>query len=156
MKKLMAMAAAFTVLGLVGGCGGESAESLIKQQIQATNDMADALGSAKDFNDPKVKAAKEKLDKLAESWKKLPKEQQEEAVKKHGTELAAAQLKLAQKVGAAGLKEVGNILGDLGKGFGDLGKGLGGDLDKAGKDAKEAADKAAKEAADKAKDLFGK
>jgi hypothetical protein len=130
MKKLVVTAAAFAVLVLVGGCGSENAESLIKQQIQVTNDMADALDKTNDVNDPKVKAAKEKLDKLAEAWKKQPKEKQDEAVKKHGADLAAAQLRLAAKLGGAALKTLG-----------DLGKNLGGD---------------AKDAADKAKSLFGK
>ena len=141
MKKLMVMAGAFVVLGVLSGCGSGNAESIIKEQIKTTNELADLMGDIKK-NDAEIKKTNQKLGELKTAFDKTPKDQQEAALKAHGADLLAANAKVAAKaMGGMGdlLKGIG---GDLGK---DLLKGGKDATDKAAKDAKDAADKAAKD-----------
>jgi hypothetical protein len=141
MKKMLVLAGAFVVLGVLSGCGSGNADSIMQEQIKATNELADLMGDLKG-NDAKIKAAGEKLTKLQADFDKTPKDQQEAAKKAHGLELAAAQLKVAQKTAG---------------GMGDLFKGIGGDLLNKGKDlenvGKEITDKTKKGIDNTGKDL---
>ncbi len=160
MKKCMVLAGAFLVLGVLGGCGSGSADSIVKEQIKTTNELADLMGDLKG-NEAKIKAANQKLKELKEAFEKRPKEEQEAAIKSHGNELAAAATKVATKMMGGAADILKSFGGDLNKAAGDLGKAgkeaadkAGKEINKTGKDTKEAVDKAGKDLKKAGEDLF--
>jgi predicted trehalose synthase len=92
MKRLATPCVLFLVLAGVGGCSGNSADSLMKQQIALTNQMADILeDEATDEATaeatmaklkPRQEELKKKMDALPEEEKKKVMEQNKEAFKK--------------------------------------------------------------------------
>ena len=95
---------------VISGCGGGSAESVLKEQIDTMNAMADAM---KNKDEARVKELDAKGKELGEKFGKFSADEQKAAVEKHKSELMAA----TQKVMAASM----GMMGDLFKqGMGDL------------------------------------
>jgi len=68
LRKVIGMACMFVVLATVGGCGS-SADGLVKEQIKAMNELADAL-EAKAAPD-KIKNLETKMDELGKKMEAL-------------------------------------------------------------------------------------
>ncbi|GAG49126.1 unnamed protein product [marine sediment metagenome] len=80
-------------LVLLVGCG-QSGDSMVKEQIDTMNELADGIEA--DSAEEDIKAINERLDALAEKIKELPEEKRKELIEKHKKELAAAAAKLAK------------------------------------------------------------
>ena len=111
MKKLFTLLGLFLLLCGVSGCGS-SADSLVKEQIQNMNNLAEALEN---------KAPDSKISELSEKYKatdqklndlKLSDEEKKAVMEKNKDEYGKAAIRLAKA-------SFGKTMGDMfGKGFG--------------------------------------
>lgn len=108
MKKALVLAGLAWLLVGVSGCGS-SADRLVKDQIQAMNDLADAL-EAKAPPD-KLMALQNRLRDITDQWKalNLSDSARKDLLAKHQQELTKAGMRLGQAAlgNAAGQMKVG-------------------------------------------------
>jgi acyl-CoA reductase-like NAD-dependent aldehyde dehydrogenase len=78
---------------VLAGCG-QSADSMVKEQIDTMNELADAIES--DSAEADIEAIKDRMEALAKKIKEIPEEERKELLEKYKKELAAAGEKLAR------------------------------------------------------------
>ena len=109
MKKSFVLRSLVLVLFGVSGCGA-SADSLVKEQIQGMNDLAEALETK--APEAKVKELQKNLEETGKKLEalKLSDDEKKKLFEQHKEELMKATTRLAQ----AGMNKA---FGDFGKGF---------------------------------------
>jgi hypothetical protein len=110
-RKLLVLGSLLLVLCGVSGCGA-NADSLIKEQIKAMNDLAEALETK--APEAKVNEVQKKLevtDKKLQALK-LSDDEKKQLTERHKDEMTKASMRLAK----AGMNKT---IGDFGKVFGE-------------------------------------
>ena len=92
---------------LLAGCG-QSGDSMVKEQIDKTNELAEAIES--DSAEADIEAIQERLKELAKKIAELPEEERNQLFEKHKEKLLAALARLAKaQAGKVGPKMEGLI-----------------------------------------------
>ncbi|NQU21550.1 MAG: hypothetical protein HQ567_09720 [Candidatus Nealsonbacteria bacterium] len=97
-------------LMMLTGCG-QSGDSMMKEQIVAMNEFADAIES--DSTEDELKAIKERMEAVDKKIKELPEEEQKALLEKHKKELTAA----SEKVTKAMMGKMGEAMEGFMKGM---------------------------------------
>ena len=113
MNRLFAIGCVAALTLGVSGCGGNSAEANVKEQIGLFNDLADA---AQKKDAARMQEISQKLKDLQEKLKQFSADEQKAAMEKHAQEYLAAAMK-------AGMAAAGDQLGKMMQGMGDMMKG---------------------------------
>jgi TolA-binding protein len=117
LRQALPFGCTFVLLFSLTGCGS-SPDGLVKDQIKAMNDMADAL----EKNEPETKVAEIKK-RLEENNKKLEElklsdEEKKKLIEKHKDELTRATTRLQQAMLTKAMKDMGGKFKGI-PGFGD-------------------------------------
>lgn len=103
MRKIPPLVIAFGIALLVGGCGGDDPDAIIKEKIAATDALVDALAKVQDRDSADIAAGAvkkygERLHKQTKAIKKLPEAKVTEITQKYADEQARVDGRLSAEV----------------------------------------------------------